>query len=283
MTTPPGPTIRRRRLNARLRQLRTDHQLSCEQVAKQLGVSASWVSRIEAGKRGVRPGDVRELLSVYGVEGPEVDELVQLAREARTRGWWQAFDDVLSDAMRTFVGLEQDAAIVGNYEAHFVPGLLQTEAYTRELFLASRPSMDAETVERLTRVRMERKQVLDRGNPPMLWAVIDEAALRREVGGSGVMREQLLALLEAGERANVALQVVPFSVGAYHPMGTGFHLFEFSESDPPVVYLENLGGGIYLEEPADVARCRDSLNYLRGVALSDRQSAALIAEVVKTL
>lgn len=283
MSTPNGPTIRRRRLNARLRQLRTDRKMSCEQVAQRLGVSASWVSRVEAGKRGVRPGDVRELLAVYEVEGPEVEELVQLARDARTRGWWMSYDDVFSDAMRTFVGLEGDATTIGSYEVSFVPGLLQCEAYARELFKAWRPTVDADTIERSTSARMARQQILDRANPPALWAIIDEGVLRREVGGRGVMREQLHHLLEAADRPHVNLQVIPFTAGAYDPMGSGFHIFEFADDDPPVVYIENLGGGFYLENPKDVARCADSLNYLRGTALPDRSSAELIAEVMKSL
>ncbi|MFG3710845.1 helix-turn-helix domain-containing protein [Micromonospora sp. NPDC047730] len=283
MSAPNSPTLRRRRLNARLYALRKERGLSCEQVAKELGCSASRVSRMETGKRGVRPGDVLELLRVYGVTGPEAEELVQLARTARLRGWWHPYDDILTAAMRTFVGLETDATTIGNYEVSFVPGLLQTEAYARELIRAGRPTLDSETIERKTNARMERKQVLDRKHPPTLWAVIDEAILHRQVGGAGVMREQLLYLLEAGERPNVNLQVIPFAEGAYDPMGSGFHFFEFAEEDPAVVYIENLGGGVYLDDPKDVARVGDSLNYLRGAALSDRQSAELITKVVKAL
>ncbi|WP_174526412.1 helix-turn-helix domain-containing protein [Micromonospora maritima] len=281
MGSPIGPTIRRRRLTKQLRELREARGLSCEQVAQQLGYGASWLSRIETNRRGVKPGDVRELLHVYGVNGPEAEELVQLARDARLRGWWQQYDDILSDAIRTFVGLESDATTIGNYEVSFIPGLLQTEAYARELFRAWRPTVDGAETERKVSARMGRKQSIDRPNPPTLWAVIDEAVLRREVGGPGVMREQLLHLLEVGERPNINLQVIPFSVGAYDPMGSGFSVFEFAEDDPPIVYIENLGGGVYLEDPKDVSRVLESLNYLRGAALSDRQSAELIAGIVK--
>ena len=283
MGSPIGPTIRRRRLTRRLRELREDRGLTCEQVTQQLGYGPSWLSRIETNKRGIRPGDVRDLLHFYEVEGPEVEELVQLARDARLRGWWHPFDDILTDAMRTFVGLEGDASSIGNYEVAFIPGLLQTEAYARELFRAGRPSLNAETIERKTMARIERQQVIDRKSPPTLWAVIDEAVLRREVGSRSVMKEQLLHMLSVAERPHVNLQVIPFSSGAYDPMGSGFHVFEFDKDDPPVVYVENLAGGVYLEEPTDVGRVSDSLNFLRGAALSDRQSADFITQVVKAL
>ncbi|MBQ1047807.1 helix-turn-helix domain-containing protein [Micromonospora sp. C51] len=281
MGAPMGPTIRRRRLNIRLKELREEKGLSCEQVAQRLGYHASRVSRIESGRRGVNAGVVRELLSVYQVEGEEAEALVQLARDARRRGWWHPYKDVLTDSVRTYVGLEQDATTISNYEAQFIPGLLQTEAYAREVFVSWRPSLQPEISERLTNVRMIRQRVLQNRTPPMLWAVIDEAALHREVGGRGVMKEQLMHLLDIGERPAVTIQVVPYSVGAYPAMGSGFTLFEFGEGDPPAVYLENLGGGFYLEDPEDIGRCSDSLNYLRGVALSDRESAALIAGIAK--
>ena len=284
MAASTSPTLRRRRLASELRRLREQAKLTCDEVGARIGCTGSRISRIENGRLGIRPGDVHELLEIYQVTGPLRDQLVQLAREARKRGWWQAYNDVLTDEMKTFVGLEAEATSIMNYEAHYIPGLLQTEAYARELFLAWRPSVSAEAVERLTRVRMARQDVLAKSDRPTLWAVLDEAVLQRAVGGPGVMREQLHHLLTLSEHGQVTLQIFPFRSGAYHPMGSGFIVFEFPEpADQPIVYLENLAGGLYLEDPAEVAQCIVGFNHLRANALPDHESAALIAQVAKSL
>ncbi|MDG4795487.1 helix-turn-helix transcriptional regulator [Micromonospora sp. WMMD1082] len=284
MAASTSPTLRRRRLASELRRLREQARLTCDEVGERLGCTGSRISRIEKGRLGIRPGDVHELLDVYGVTEPLRGQLLQLARDARKRGWWQVYNDVLTDEMKTFVGLETDATSIMNYEAHYIPGLLQTEAYARELFLAWRPSVTTETVEKLTKVRMARQTVLSSADRPTLWAVLDEAVLQRTVGGPGVMREQLHHLLTLSEHGMVTIQIVPFRSGAYHPLGSSFILFEFPDPrDQPVVYMENLAGGLYLEQPAEVAQCIVGFNHLRANALPDHDSAALIAQVAKSL
>ncbi|MBB5868406.1 transcriptional regulator with XRE-family HTH domain [Allocatelliglobosispora scoriae] len=284
MASANSPTVRKRRLCSELRRLREAARLTCDEVGQQIGCTGSRISRIESGRLGIRPGDVRELLDVYGVTGAEADALVLLAREARQRGWWQAYNDVMSHAFKTFVGLETEASAILSYESHYVPGLLQTPDYARELFLAVRPSYEAGKVERHTALRMARQSVLTSDSPPDFWVVMDEAVLRRTVGGPDIMRAQLERLTAAGEMPNVTLQVMPFTSGAHGGMGSGFMVFEFpDEIDSRVVYAENIAGATFLEEPSEITRCTVAFNHLRSAALPDVQSLALISQVAKSL
>ena len=284
MAHPTSPTVRRRRLASELRRLRESARLTCDDVGERLGCTGSRISRIETGRLGIRPGDVREMLDLYDVTGAEADRLIQLARDARQRGWWQAYNDVLTEEFKTFVGLEAEASSILDYEAHYVPGLLQTQAYARELFRVWRPSVDPSKVDRLTAVRMERQELLRGPNAPDLWVVIDETILRRNVGGPAVMREQLDRLLAASEYPNVTIQVVPFDAGAYVAMGSAFIVFEFPDAlDESVAYMENLARGLYLEDKDEVAACTLAFNHLRAAALPDHESTALITEVAKGL
>jgi transcriptional regulator with XRE-family HTH domain len=284
MASAKSPTVRKRRLCSELRRLREAAKLTCDEVGQQIECTGSRISRIESGRLGIRPGDVRELLEVYGVTGPEADALVLLAREARQRGWWQAYSGVMSDSLKTLVGLEAEASSILSYEPFFVPGLLQTEGYARELFRTVRPTPDAEKVHRQTELRMARQQVLVAESPPDLWVVMEEATLRRRVGSAGIMKQQLAHLMVIGEMPNVTIQVVPFDSSVHFGMGSGFVVFGFPNvADTSVAYVESIAGALFMEEEAEINRCSMAFNHLRGAALTDAKSAALIAQVVKTL
>jgi transcriptional regulator with XRE-family HTH domain len=267
--------VRRRRLAARLRELRENANLTIDEVGERLECSASKISRIETGHVGVTPRDVRDMLEVYGVEDGERETLVQLAREARKKGWWHAFNEAFTGA---FVGLEADASFLHCHQSLLVPGLLQTEAYTRAIIRAIRPDIGEADVELRVRARMSRQKLLiDDPNPPEYWAVLDEAAIQRMVGGPEVMREQLKRLLHVASLPHVTLQVVPFSAGAHAGMEAPFLILGFPEqADPDVVYVEYSTSGVYLEQPADVHRYSMIFDHLRAAALKPDDTVELI-------
>ena len=265
MSRGPSPTVRRRRLAARLRELRETAELTIDEVGERLECSASKISRIETGHVGVTPRDVRDMLEVYGIDDDEREALVQIAREARKKGWWHAYNEVFTGS---FVGLESDASSLHTHQALLIPGLLQTEAYTRAVIRAIRPDAAEADVELRVRGRLNRQRLITDENPPEYWAVLDEAVLRRTVGGPEVMREQLKRLVEAATLPNVTLQVVPFSAGAHAGMEAPFLILGFPEqADPDVVYVENSTSGVYLEQPEDVHRYTLMFDHLRAAAL----------------
>lgn len=275
-----GPTVRRRRLAGELRRLRDSAQLTIEEVADKLECSASKISRIETGHVGVTPRDVRDLLELYGLNGNEREALVQLAREARTRGWWHAYNEVFTGA---FVGLEADASSLRAYQALLVPGLLQTERYAHTVIRAMRPDAEETDVSRRVAARRERQRLLTDPAPPDYWAVIDEAVLHRQVGGAEVMAEQLARLVEMAALPHVTIQVVPFHTGAHPGMEGPFLILGFPEqADPDVVYVESTTSGLYLEMPADVHRYALLFDHLRATALKPDDSVELIAAFARS-
>src|SRR5262249_35290743 len=191
-----NPTLRARRLALELLRRREAAGLTREEAARQLEWSTSTIFRIETGRSRPQPGNVRVLLELYGVTGPERDGLIRLAREARQPGWWHSFRDVLPNPYEVYIGLEAGAASIRNFEPNVVPGLLQTEEYARQTFRNGPRELDREEIERRVQVRTERQHVLAREDRPRLWAVVDEAVVRRVVGGPEVMREQLRHLIE---------------------------------------------------------------------------------------
>jgi transcriptional regulator with XRE-family HTH domain len=275
MSRGPSPTVRRRRLAARLRELRETAELTIDEVGERLECSASKISRIETGHVGVTPRDVRDMLEVYGIDDDEREALVQLAREARKKGWWHAYNEVFTGS---FVGLESDASFLHTHQALLVPGLLQTEAYTRAVIRAIRPDVTEADVELRVRGRLNRQKLItDESNPPEYWAVLDEAVLQRTVGGPEVMREQLKRLVEAATLPNVTLQVVPFSSGAHAGMEAPFLILGYPEqADPDVVYVENSTSGVYLEQPEDVHRYTLMFDHLRAAALKPDDTVDLV-------
>jgi transcriptional regulator with XRE-family HTH domain len=258
-----GPTVRRMLVGARLRRLRTDIGLSREEAAEAIRASAWKIHRLENGQVGFKQRDLVDLLERYGVTDPdEIDELLTLAREANVPGWWQHYGDVLPQWFRTYVDLESAASLIRTYEGMFVPGLLQTDDYMRAV-IRDASLESSEEVGRRVRLRMARQILLTREHPPRLWAVVDEAALRRPVGGREVMRGQLERLIEATKLPNVTLQVLPFGAGAHPAMVSAFSILRFAERElPDVVYLEHLTNAVYLDKRAEVERYLDVMELL---------------------
>ncbi len=270
-----GPTVRRRRLGAELRRLREESGLTIERVAKSLECSDSKISRIENGQVGASPRDVRDMLELYEVDAQQRDALIEIAREARQKGWWHAYRDV--PVVPASIGLEEGATALRMYAALLVPGLLQTRDYAIAVLRALQPSLDAEQFERWVDLRLRRQSLLDRAGAPALWTILDEAVLRRPVGGAEVMRDQLRRLAEASERPNVTLQVLPFAAGEHAGMDGGFTIFGFSRSaDSDVVHLDNSSGDLYLEDPEEIRRYNEVFDQLKTAALRPDDSLALV-------
>jgi hypothetical protein len=232
----------------------------------------------------VSPRDVRDMLELYGVPADQRESLVQLARDSRQKGWWHAYSDTMQPQMATYIGLESAASEIRIYEVSLIPGLLQTEDYARAVIRAGMVNSPAEDIERRVSLLMARQPAVVRDDPPKVWAVLDEAALRRRVGGSGLMRLQLEHLLAQAALPNVAVQVIPFAGGAHPAMGRPFIILVFPERvDTDVVYLEDLTSALYLEDVAEVDRYNVFFNHLRATALSFDDSAALITSVLKEM
>jgi len=249
-----GPTVRRLQLGARLRSLRLAKGVSRDQAGWAIRASESKISRMELGRVSFKERDVTDLLKLYGVDDPgEHERLLALAREANTPGWWHSYGDVLSTWFQNYLDLEQAAELIRTYEIQFVPGLLQTDAYARAVIMLGHGTASKEEIDRRAHLRMARKQLLTRETPPRLWAVIDEAVLRRPIGGVDVQREQIEALLEASKLPSVRLQVMPFSSGGHAAAGGAFSILRFPYPDmPDVVYIEHLTSGLYLDKREDV-------------------------------
>ena len=249
----PGPTVQRLVLGGHLRRLREDAGMTTERAAASIRGSHSKISRMEHGRVGFKERDIADLLTLYGVGfGAEREALLNLAKEANTPGWWQGYSDILPHWVEPYFGLEAAASFIREYELQFVPGLLQTEAYARAVIrLGNLPSEDE--VERRAKARISRQQILHRDTPPKVWAVLDEGALRRVIGGPQVMREQLLHLIEMCDHPAVTLQILPFSAGAHRAMGGPFTILRYTEPDlRDVVYIEQLTSALYLDKPTEV-------------------------------
>ncbi|GAB7041383.1 MULTISPECIES: helix-turn-helix domain-containing protein [Catenuloplanes] len=279
MTQRRSPTVRRRRLGAELRKHREEAGVTIEAVADRLHCSTSKVSRIETGHTSATPRDVRAMLDIYGIDGDESAELVQISREARQKGWWHPYSTVLTGA---YVGLEAEANSVRAYEQQVVPGLLQTEEYARAMIRSARPDISADEVERRVRVRMERQSLLMQDDPIDLWMVLDEAVVSRPVGGDAVMRAQIHHLVVTAELPNVTLQVLPFSAGAHAGMDGTFTILDFPEpTDTDVVYAENATGGLFLEKADELRKYVFIFDHIRAAALRPEESVSLLADLAK--
>jgi transcriptional regulator with XRE-family HTH domain len=259
VTTPNlgGPTVRRILVGAQMRRLREAADISREDAAYVIRGSGSKISRLELGKVSFKERDIVDLLTHYGVTDEEQRQaIVALARDANAPGWWHNYDDILPQWFETYVGLEEAASLIRTYEVQFIPGLLQTEDYARAVTIAGRPALPGEEVERRVKLRMHRQRILDRPhNAPRLWAVVDEGALRRPIGGSRVMRSQLDHLLAMKDKRNVTVQIMPFRFGGHAAEGGAFSILRFPEPDlPDVVYVEQLASALYLDKREQVDR-----------------------------
>ncbi|WP_405609902.1 helix-turn-helix domain-containing protein [Streptomyces sp. NBC_00076] len=279
-----GPAVRRRKLGAELRSLRTGTGLTSGEAARLVGWHQSKVSRIETGASGVKPADVRLLLDAYGVRDSQLRELLLvLAGSDESTGrhhWWHAYRGVLPPTYRDFISLESQASEMRTLETSVVPGLLQTAEYARAVTRAAADGLDDERVDALVEVRLARQDVL-RSQPPLtLGAVLDEAVLRREVGGPKVMERQLERLVEAARLPQVRLQVLPFAAGAHIGVTGPFVIFSFSStSDLDVVVLDHLTSSLYLERKEDLQAYTEAFNSLQFHALSPKDSLDYIAAI----
>jgi len=283
MTT--GPTVRRRRLGTELRKLRESNGYKLEEVAAQLGVAPSTLSRIETGKAPTKSAYLNQMLEMYGVVEPgQRQVLVDMAREGHRKGWWAAYDDVLPSGFDIYVGLEAETAAVRGYEISVVHGLLQTPDYARAVLGEMFPRHATDQIDRLVDLRIERQRRLDDDPPLDLWAILDEAVIRRPVGGNQVMRHQLEHLVNMAAKPGVTMQVLPFASGAHAGHGGPFSILEFpNRTDSEVAYVESVAGYLYLEKDREVRTRVEAFDRLRAAALSPSASVDLIAQVANQL
>ncbi|MEV4624706.1 helix-turn-helix transcriptional regulator [Micromonospora sp. NPDC049523] len=241
-------------LGAQLRRLREANGVTREAAGWEIRASESKISRMELGRVGFKERDVADLLTLYGVhDDGERAVLLGLARDANEPGWWHRYGDILPQWFQSYLGLEAASSLIRTYEVQFIPGLLQSRDYARAVVLLGHRAASREEVERRVNLRMARQQLLTRPDAPQLWAVVDEAALRRPIGGPEVMWGQINALIEATKLPNVRLQVMPFASGGHAAAGGAFSILRFPDRDlPDVVYIEQLTSALYLDKRDDV-------------------------------
>lgn len=280
-----GPTVQRMLLGVHLRRLREAQGVSREQAGYEIRASESKISRMELGRVSFKERDVADLLTLYEVtDVQERARLLNLARDANTPGWWQRYGGAFPAWFQSYLGLEGAASLIRSYEVQFVPGLLQTREYARAVTGLGQERSPAEEIERRVDLRMARQQVLDRPDPPQVWAVVDEAVLRRPIGGVAVLRAQIEALIKATERPNVRLQVVPFHVGGHPAAGGAFTLLRFPDEDlPDVVYIEQLTTAIYLDRREDVDHYTEVMARLCVAAEQPDQTTELLCGLLREL
>jgi transcriptional regulator with XRE-family HTH domain len=273
-----SPTARQRELGARLRGFRIDRGMTVEHVANELLCSATKISRLETGARRPSLRDVRDLCALYELDETTSAELMSLARGAREPGWWSTYEDLNLDP---YIGLEQEAVAITCYSMSYIPGLLQTAGYADGIIKTIAPKMEAHIAGQRVEARMRRQQVLEKANRPRYDVLLDEAVMHRGVGGPGVMAGQLDRVLEVMRLGRAAVQVIPFSAGAYAALEGYFSLLEFAENSDlrPMVFVEGLSTNLYLERESDVARYREAIEYLHDRALNLRRSAELITRI----
>jgi transcriptional regulator with XRE-family HTH domain len=278
-----GPTVRRMLLGTQLRRLRETAGITRADAGYRIRASESKISRIELGRVGFKERDVADLLTLYGVtDDEERATLLSLARDANTPGWWEQYSDLMPNWFQPYVGLEAAAALIRTYEVQFIPGLLQTRDYARAV-IALEHTTAPEEIDRRVSLRMDRQQLLTRPDPPRLWAVVDEAALRRPIGGADVMREQLKAMVEATTKLpNLTLQVVPFRAGGHAASGGSFTILRFLDQDlPDVVFYEHLTGAHYLDKREQVDLYAETMERLSVQADPPTRTTQTLAELLQ--
>jgi transcriptional regulator with XRE-family HTH domain len=274
-----SPPLRRRRLGQELRQLRDAAGLTIEEVAQRLEVSPAKISRIETGQVGVRPRDVSDLLDQYEISGTHRENLLILTREARQQVWWHSYSDVVSAGLDVWIRLETEAEAIHTFEVQLVPGLLQTPEYARTVLSAYYPSDVTGQIERRVELRMARQQLVIEQNDTPIWAVLDEAVLRRHIGPAELMQAQYRRLLELSEKNNITIQILPFDAGVYTITG-GFSMMHLSY-DPEVVLIEYRDRTLLIERPEEVAAYAQVLDPLRANAKGLEESLRDISHLTK--
>jgi transcriptional regulator with XRE-family HTH domain len=277
-------TARRMMLGSRLRRLREERGISRADAGYTIRASESKMSRLELGKVSFKERDVADLLVFYGVTDPADREAVLiLVREANRPGWWRSYEDVLPDWFQDYIGLEQAAHRIRTYETHFVPGLMQTDDYSRAVISSALPTPTLEEVERAVALRSTRKQLLTRDGAPQVWAVVEEAALRRPVGPEQVRRDQLEHLVKLGEQPHITIQVLPITRHVHAAAGGAFTMLRFDESElPDIVYVEYLLSALYLDRRDHVSRYAEVMDRLCVESLTPTETAVFIQDLLDT-
>ncbi|MEV0204720.1 helix-turn-helix transcriptional regulator [Streptomyces sp. NPDC050788] len=278
-----GPTVQRIMLGTRLRRLRESLNISRDSAASAIRASDAKLCRMELGRVGFKQRDVADLLTLYGVQEPDVrQEYLDSVQRANEPGWWRAYGDAFPSWFEQHLGLEEAASLIRTYEVQFVPGLLQTPAYAEAVIRLGHPISSPEAIKRRVELRMTRQELLTRPGAPKLWVVVDEAALRRPLGGSAVMRDQLRHLIDIAALQNVTLQVLPFHVGGHAAAGGPITVLRFPVPDlPDVVYLEQLSSALYLDKPEEVDHYLAVMDRLSLVASPVADSVAFLERVLE--
>jgi transcriptional regulator with XRE-family HTH domain len=276
-----GPTVPRMLVGIELHRFREAAGITPEQAAYEIRASRSKISRMENGLVRFKERDVTDLLTLYGITDEMTrSRLVTLARQANTPGWWSKYGDIMADWFEAYLGLEMAASVIRTFELQFVHGLFQTEEYARAVTLLGHTAAPDDEIDRRVSLRLKRQDLLAGPNPPQVWSVLDEGALRRPVGGPKVMRAQLNHLTEMARLRHVTIQVVPFDRGGHAAAGGSFTVLRFSEQEvPDVVYLEHLTSALYLDKRDDVDHYMEVMNHLSTEALTPVQSARFITDM----
>ncbi|MGW3661009.1 helix-turn-helix domain-containing protein [Streptomyces sp. NPDC005151] len=284
----PAPkSVYRRQLSAQLKELHDQSGKTLAEVGQVIEVNQGSLSRIMNGDRGTSPVLVKAMLDCYGVTDPAVrEDILDLVRadQAQKQKWWRKYSAVINTTQYGgYLELEQSATTLRSYEPQLIPGLLQTPEYARQVITAMRVDLDAKQVDALVDVRMERQALLAREDAPKLWAIIDEAALRRISGAPAVLKGQIEHLLDLEPRTNITLQLLPFDAGFHPGLYGSFMLMGFPEPNPDVVWVENLTNSVYFEGSEDVGRYTEVFDHLRATALGPPETRSRIKSMIKEL
>jgi transcriptional regulator with XRE-family HTH domain len=275
-----SPLASRRELGVLLRALREERGITVEQAAERLLCSPRKINQIESSFRSGTLRDVRDLCDLYGVtKETQGMHLMQLARNSKQQGWYESYN--ADPRWSPYIDFENEASLIKLYHSAVLPGMMQTAEYTRALHQNSPHNFTAERVEQFTEVRLRRQRILTRPDPPRFWAILDEAALRRSVGGLAAMRDQLTHIIDMSTLPNVTLQVIPFDAGAHPAMDSSFTILEFNEPVPAMVYAEGLPGFFYMEKPADVAQSQRMFEILSAASLNEEDSVQFISRMIR--
>jgi hypothetical protein len=280
-----GPTVPRLLLGLQLQRLREAADVTPDTAAYEIRGSRSKISRMENGRVRIKERDVTDLLTLYGVTDTKVRaDMMTLVHQASSAGWWSKYGDVMADWFESYLGLEMAASIIRTFELQFVHGLFQTEDYARAVTRLGYASAPADEIDRRVSVRLKRQDLLSGPQPPRVWSVMDEAALRRPVGGRDVMRAQLSHLADVTAMPQVTVQIMPFSHGGHAAAGGSFTILRFADPDvPDVVYIEQLTSALYLDKREDVDHYLEVMNALSTEALTPAQSTDFLAEILREM
>ena len=278
-----GPTALRMVLGTHLRRLREEQGVTRDQAGWEIRASESKISRMELGRVSFKERDVADLLSLYGVtDKAEREALLDMCRRANEPGWWHRDTELLPSWFQSYLGLEAAASLLRVYEIQFVHGLLQTADYARAVIRLGNAKAPTEEIDRRVALRMKRQELLVHPNPPTLWCVIDEAALRRPIGGKAVMASQIAALVDATKLPNVRVQVIPFAVGGHAAAGGSFTILRFPEPDlADTVYVEQLTSALYLDKREDVEHYAATMEQLSVQARPPDETPDILEQILR--